>query len=171
VTVGDPYAPQPQKKRLPTKAKVFLWIVAVVVAGLCALGTILIGNTASHSSNPGSTKAPVITVPDAGETTAAPTASPMMAVGDLQLKVKTLKKDCYGSAGCNVEYKIVLSTSTKVVPGECDITYQVNGLEDPQIGTLNVHADGQYEQDSYQAGETSSSSKKLTAKVTEIDCN
>jgi hypothetical protein len=46
----------------------------------------------------------------------------------------------------------------------------VHGLEDTQTGTLNFHSDGTYEQDSYQSGDTSSSRKKLTAKVTDVDC-
>jgi hypothetical protein len=87
-----------------------------------------------------------------------------MKASDVQLTVK----DCFGSADCLVEWQI--KAAIGVDPQECQVTYEVHGLEDTQINTLDFHADGTYEQDSYQSGETSSGKKKLTAKVTDVEC-
>jgi hypothetical protein len=99
--------------------------------------------------------------------TTGPVAAAMKA-SDIQLSVKVTKKECFGSAGCLVEWQI--KAAIGVEPQECQVTYEVHGLEDTQISTLDFHAEGTYEQDSYQSGDTSSSKKKLTAKVTDVEC-
>lgn len=101
-------------------------------------------------------------------TTGAVTTATSLTAADIRLTVHITKKDCFGSAGCNVEYQI--KAAIGVPAQECKVTYDVHGLEDTQTGTLDFHADGTYEQDSYQAGQTTSSSKKLTAKVTDVEC-
>lgn len=159
----------------PRKRRVWPWVaLALFVALLCGFGGVaLLGAAGEKSTGVGApihTPSPTPQPGPSGGVAPVSTTNPDVKVGDLRLTVKTTTKDCFGSAGCNVEYQMKLAISTKVVPGDCEITYQVNGLEDPQIGTLKMHADGSYDQDSYQSGQTSSSSKKLTAKITEIDC-
>lgn len=162
----------------PKRRRTWPWIVAAVfVALLCGFGGLALISTQAddgkklptiEATNTTQASLPQSKPVDTGRNDAA---SGKLTASDLKLTVKTTKKDCFGSAGCNVEYQIKASIANGVQPGECDVTYQVNGLEDPQIGTLNVHSDGQYEQDGFQYGQTSSSSKKLTAKITEVDCN
>jgi len=89
----------------------------------------------------------------------------------LQLTVKTKSKECFGSAGCVVEFTIKASVAPGVRLAEsCDVTYEVHGLSQTQTHTLTVKSDKTYEQDAYQSGDTSGSDKKLTAKVTEVEC-
>jgi hypothetical protein len=149
---------------------------------LCVVGAVIVGLT-QHNSKPAGGKqavAPLPKDPCGGGVCAtttpvadAPTtaaAAPLTA-SDIKLTVKIKTKDCFGSAGCNVEYTIKAAITDAASPQDCEVTYDVHGLEDTQTGTLSFHSDGTYEQDSYQSGETSSSGKKLTAKVTEVDCS
>lgn len=156
---------QPRKKRAP------LWFVLlfVAVAGLCVAGGIAAIGAGAKNGNPTDPAAGTTTAPAAAPVANDPTTSSTITAADIKLTVHTTQKDCFGSAGCNVEYEIKAALSAQ--PAECDVTYDVHGLQDTQTGTLKFHADGTYEQDSYQTGETSSSSKKLTAKVTEVDCS
>lgn len=157
------------------KRKWKTWQKVTLGATLGLIGIICCGAGLTAALSPSKPKgAPVATITDTGERVAAATQSAApkpatLAKADVHLTVKTKTKDCFGSAGCNVEYTITAAWSPDTV--ECDVTYEVHGLQDTQTGTLNLHADGTYEQDSYQFGQTSSSSRKLTAKVVDIDCS
>lgn len=102
----------------------------------------------------------------------SPTSAPVLSVRDVTLKVKVTSKQCFGSAGCILEYQVDATvTSVALIKDECDVTYEVGGFKDgAQIHTLTMRDDGTYEQDGYQSGDTSGSSKKLTAKVTDVVC-
>ena len=170
-----PYPAPPPLPQKPNKRKRTLLIALVAVGVLLLLGLcggILSGATGStaHHGSLGKAVAPAAqpVATDAPAPAATPTPAALTAA-DIKLKIKTTTKDCFGSAGCNVEYTIDAAWSPE--GGECDVTYEVHGLEDAQIGTLNLHADGTYEQDSYQSGQTSSSSRKLSVKVTDVVCN
>lgn len=175
---GGPTPPRPPRRGL----RIALISVAAALL-LCVAGAVIIGVTQQHAKPAGSNKAaaqaPLPQDPCGGGvcTTTTPVAdSPTttavvpLTASDIQVTVKVKKKDCFGSAGCNVEYKIEAGWPDDG-QYECEVTYDVHGLEDTQTGTLDIHRDGTYEQDSYQAGETSSSKKKLTAKVTDVDCS
>ncbi len=109
--------------------------------------------------------------PPSAETVAAERAAILPTTIDFRLTVRITKQDCFGSAGCNVEYQIHAALNNAVPAAECDVTYRVGGLDDRQIGTLTTHADGTYDQDSYQAGSTAHEGRKLTATVTAVDCS
>lgn len=172
-----PYTQPPQKPR-----RRGLMITLVAVAGvlvLCVIGSVIVGvtqsskptkaaATATASKDPWATDVEATTAPTVEATTAA--VVPLTA-SDMALTVKIKTKDCFGSAGCNVEYTIKAAIGKDVEPQECEVTYDVHGLVDTQTGTLDFHSDGTYEQDSYQSGETSSSKKKLTVKITDVDCS
>lgn len=160
-------APPPKKKRNALR-----WILTGVFSliALFLAGSIIVAVNGGTKDKPAGAPITTENTQAAAPVVNDPTTSPVtMTVNDIKLTVHTTKKDCFGSAGCNVEYEIKAALS--VHPTECQVTYDVHGLEDTQTGTLQFHADGTFEQDSYQAGETSSSSKKLTAKVTEVDCS
>jgi hypothetical protein len=92
---------------------------------------------------------------------------------DFKLGIKVTKKECFGEAGCNILYKISLDyLGNQKLPAEgtTDITYQVDGAEDPIIGTITLDGEGKFSANEESAS-TTSSSKKLTAKVTEVDYN
>lgn len=151
--------------------------IVVTVAALALAGAVACsgGATPTDPANhtTGATRTPTAepTKTPTKKPTAATRAAGALTKSDIQLTVKTTKKDCFGSAGCNVDYKISAALEEGVAYQECDVTYDVHGLEDTQTGTLELHTDGTYNQDGYQSGSTSSSSKKLTAKVTDIDCS
>lgn len=166
--------------RPPKRAKWKRWQKIVLGVSLILIGFICCGAGLSsalsgkdHKAVPSIGKTidpPVTDTSGAAEPVAAPVKTKHgLTAKDVHLTVKTVTKDCYGSAGCNVQYKIEAGWSPDNV--ECDVTYDVKGLEDTQTGTLNLHADGTFEQNSYQFGSTSSSSRKLTAKVTAVDCD
>lgn len=173
----------------PKKSRKGLWAIAIALLVLAVL--VLCGGIVSimagSASDDTAVQTPGAAVGSAGaeaakgvpgapsnQATNVPSPSPTpklgLTKGDLRLAVKVTDKDCFGSAGCNVQYKIRASIPSNVTPGTCDVTYEVRGLEDPQIGTLNVTPDGNYTQDSWQTGQTSRSSAKLSAVVTEVEC-
>lgn len=87
--------------------------------------------------------------------------------------VKVLKKKCFGSAGCNVTYRI----APEYTGGALDpavtwlVTYEVHGVEDgPAVNTFEVTGD----EASFEAEElasTKSSKSKLSVKVTDVARN
>ncbi|MFI5488959.1 hypothetical protein [Micromonospora echinaurantiaca] len=164
------------------------WIVAgaaVLVLLLCfgGCGALL----ATTSGEEPSDKAATSAAPQAHSTTSAPTtaAAPTTAPAttapaflaydtptksDFKLKVKVLKKQCFGSAGCNITYRIGV---TYTGDGDLDpsktyeVTYQVKGAEDPIINTFEVTGDSASVQEEEMAS-TKRSSDKLTAVVTDV---
>ena len=170
-----PVPPQPPRHR----RELLIALACLAVAFfLCLVGVVIIGVTHENDKPASAARttdapAPADSCADGTCTTATPVAEapggPVLTAADIELTVKIKKKDCFGSAGCNVEYEIDASVG-KEVQRECEVTYDVHGLEDTRTGTLDFHRDGTFEQDKYQAGETSSSTKKLTAKVTDVEC-
>jgi hypothetical protein len=105
------------------------------------------------------------------ETTAPPAPSFTPGPADFRLSLKTLKKTCFGSAGCNVTYRIqptYIGTETLEPGAEYEVTYEVRGGEDgAQTNTFTLQ-DGNASVDSEEFISTTSSGTKLTAKVTDV---
>jgi hypothetical protein len=113
----------------------------------------------------------------------APTSTPAAAKAgrpaaftkaDVKLAVKTTKKDCYGSVGCNVEYTVTPSVDKAKLSASGHawlVTYEVSGVEDgPAVNSFTLQTDGSYAGYEVQGfGSTASKSAKLVAKVTEIE--
>ncbi|MEU1745812.1 hypothetical protein [Micromonospora arida] len=127
--------------------------------------------TAASQSRP-STSAPT----SAAAPTTAPATTPPPAPGydtptkgDFKLKVKTLRKQCFGSAGCNITYRIdVTYTGDGLDPSSTyEVTYEVKGAEDPVINTFEVTGDSASVQQEETAS-TKRSGDKLTAVVTDV---
>ncbi|MEV6303337.1 hypothetical protein AB0M02_28265 [Actinoplanes sp. NPDC051861] len=90
------------------------------------------------------------------------------------LTVKTMSKECFGSAGCLVDYRIKVAMKSDVTfdpDKNYDITFDVFGDEDgPRTGTFTLSGDGSYVGYDLEGDlSTSSSGQKLTAKVTDIE--
>lgn len=163
------------KRRKP--AGFVIAIIATVAAALCAIGGLTIAAVSGDADSRNSL-APIV-VPSAShqgvspaKSTARPPSAPPLSAKTLRLTVKITSKQCFGSAGCNLEWQVraAIQSGTRI-NGPCDVTYEVHGLTDTQTYSMSVDSDGRYEQDSYQSGQTSSSAKKLTAKVTEVECS
>lgn len=89
---------------------------------------------------------------------------------DYVLTVKTLSKHCFGSAGCNIEFRLKVGYKGEgaVDPSKTyEISYKIKGAEDPFEGTITV-TDGKYDTEESQMVSTSSSSIKLVPVITEV---
>jgi hypothetical protein len=106
-------------------------------------------------------------------TAPAPTA-PAVATytptkSDFKLNIKVLSKQCFGSAGCHITYRIdVTYTGVELDPYKTyEVTYEVKGAEDPIVNTLEVTGDSASVQQEEMAS-TRRSADKLTAVVTSV---
>lgn len=180
--------PTPQPYGLPTppqrkkRTGLVAALVLLALGLLCMCGGIVLASTddkgsdrglATVAESPVPSFAPPASAKPAAKSTPRPTPNPVatLSTKTLSLSVKTTSKECFGSAGCIVQWTIKGSvTPGTKIDGPCDVTYEVRGLTQTQTATLTVNDDGTYEQDAYASGQTPRSSSKLTAKVTEVEC-
>jgi hypothetical protein len=90
---------------------------------------------------------------------------------DTHTSLDALSKQCFGSAGCNLTYRIEVGyDGPPLDPSNTyEVVYEVRGGEDgPQINTLTVEGD-QSSVDSEEIISTTSPSRKLTAVATSVD--
>lgn len=101
-------------------------------------------------------------------TTEIPAAVPDAA--EIKLTPKVTRKKCFGSAGCNIDFKIEMEYLGSPLSGSdtWEVTYEVNGVEDgPMVGTLELN--GTTFTSSEESVSTTSSKKKITIKVTDVE--
>ncbi|MET8370759.1 hypothetical protein ABZU42_13660 [Micromonospora profundi] len=179
----DATSPQPViRKRAQVR-----WVIAgaaVLVLLLCSGAGVLLASTNGEEPPDQGKPAPTASQSRAGTfaptTAAAPTTGPATTAppasvygtptkGDFKLKVKTLRKQCFGSAGCNITYRIdVTYTGNGLDPSSTyEVTYEVKGAEDPIINTFEVTGDSASVQQEETAS-TKRSGDKLTAVVTDV---
>lgn len=89
---------------------------------------------------------------------------------DFTLGLKILSKECFGSAGCNLEFRLKPSyTGEEFDPGQTvEVTYQIVGSEDPYTNTFTMTGDTNAsvnERESVQTG----TAGKISAKVTDVE--
>lgn len=149
--------------------------IKLAAASVAAVATVLL--TGCATSEPVGTQASDSVVSDT-PTSSAPTTpeeppSPVYdapAKDNLELDVKVLTKSCFGSAGCNLTYRVHLSESEGVSfdpDTTYDITYKILGGEDPQINTLQLTGDN-YEVTQEEFISTPSSHSEPRAVITDI---
>jgi hypothetical protein len=174
-TVGTPM-PAPSKKGLGGLA------VSLIAVGSLAVGCI--GGGIVTESGGGTVSAPVatttVTAP-AEAAAAAPAAAPAAEEtpteeptpdapkpSDFKLKVQTITKECFGSAGCIVTYRVKPTWSKAYDPDTTyTVSYKLTGGEDPAVGSFEVTGDtASY--DSENSIQTPSSSSVLKAKPTQV---
>ena len=107
------------------------------------------------------------------EVTSPPATDPPTVVPkpkDFKLSVKVLSKQCFGSAGCNLTYRIDASWPDGYDPDlEYEVVYEVRGGEDgPQVNTMTVQGD-RYDRPQEETIGTSSAGRRLTAVVTSVE--
>jgi hypothetical protein len=107
------------------------------------------------------------------EVTSPPATDPPAVVPkpkDFKLSVKMLSKQCFGSAGCNLTYRIDASWPDGYDPDvEYEVVYEVRGGEDgPQVNTMTVQGD-RYDRPQEESISTSSAGRRLTAVVTSVE--
>jgi len=147
--------------------------VGAVLVGL-ATALVTFSVVASLAGGGGRPVAPVsVEVPSSSASEApATTAAPSLYTPkptDFSIKLVVLKRDCFGSAGCNVVYRIDPSYTGEALTADQSfmVTYTVRGGDDPQQGSFTLtgmHA----EFDSQELISTGSSRAKLTVRVDEV---
>lgn len=174
----QPPQPVARKKGNVITSKPVIGLVSLVV-GL-ALGAGVGG--AGKGTPAALTAQPQVTVTETATYEAEPTESATAdgsgiftpSKGDFALGVKILSKQCFGSAGCNVTFRIKPSyVGTQDLPGTgtIEVSYRVKGGEDPVENTFTIDGDGTAHFESQESASTTSSSKKLTAVVTDVEWN
>lgn len=167
--LNPPQRPKTKKKKWP-------WVLGgiVVVLLLCSGVISAIANSdsgkqglkAGNGAKPVATS-PVSNIPDVPKAPAhVPTAK------DIVLKIKVTKKQCFGTAGCLVDFRI----DTLTYNGEAmdkgktyEVIYEVKGLKDPYTNTLTLNGDGTFEYEKEENGQTSTTTVSLKANVTSVD--
>lgn len=113
----------------------------------------------------------VMLQPNVPTTPSTPTvvATPL-SKADFKIDLKILKKQCFGSAGCNVTYRIDPKfVGTGELPtGTIEVIYAVKGAESPIVNTFTIE-DGEARFDSEETTSINKSSDKLTAAITEVN--
>ena len=116
-------------------------------------------NDARTANNPGD--------PATQEQTDA--AAPDIGPANFQITVKTLSKQCFGSAGCNVEIRLGLGGDADTEGVAAELTVKVTGDESgPLIETISVDEDGNCAVPELTLS-TKSSGTKVKAKVTAVE--
>jgi hypothetical protein len=142
-------------------------ITIAVMVGLAVVLAVTAGRTPAPASVPGLSPvsvAPAV-VPD-------PTAADYQPVpGDFVLKVTVLTKDCFGSAGCDLTYRVTPTYQGQLFDPsqQVTVTYSITGGDDgAQIGSFSMTGDGQAVLPSEDVVTTASSSSRLVAAVVDV---
>lgn len=154
---------------------ILLGILALAVVGVVGLiiAVSLSGGPTSTPTAPGVQRAadPAAVDPVPINETAPSPSSYTPKVKDFALTPKILDKECFGSAGCNVEVKVEVIYAGPALLSEDDtwlITYEVTGDEDgPVIGSLELTGDVYEVNDEFLS--TKSSKTKVSIKVTDVE--
>lgn len=189
--MSQPYQPAPAQPQ-PVKSGRRFGIAALAIAG--AAGLVVGGLVGGVGASAGTTSGPAATVTATATATANHTiyvtTSPTEATeggsqptdeatdtgyrarkADWSIGIKIKKKECFGSAGCNIVFRIAPShVGGDKLPdsGSVDVTYKVTGCEDPYSNTFTVeNRTASYDKE--EKCSTTSSSKKLAAVVTDVE--
>jgi hypothetical protein len=91
---------------------------------------------------------------------------------DFKVGIKIRKKQCFGSAGCNVTFQIdpsYVGDQDLPTKGIIEVTYEVTGDESgPIINTFTVDGEGTAHYTKEEDASTPSAKTKLKAKVTDV---
>jgi hypothetical protein len=162
--------PQPQPQPLPPaidwapRRKQFGWpamIIAVVGAFGFGAAVVWLGSTDTTGT------------PAAQQSTAEPTEPAQFTPkkSDFEIGIKILEKQCFGSGGCSIAYRIKPKyVGTQELPdeGTIEVSYLVTGDESgPRQNTFEMVA-GQAKVDQEEFAGTPSSGTVLKAKVIEV---
>jgi hypothetical protein len=171
--VQSPEAPAPKAPRNMRKT--------IVIVSLIVLAAVIGAVAAGSSKKPAAAATPQGSTPGITDTTSdtastdtsvavpAPIYSPKPS--QFALRVKTLSKQCFGSAGCIVTYRIVPTYSgPDLDPNSTyEVTYKVVGDESgPQINTFTISEGTKSEVDAEEMASTSSSRTVVKATPTEV---
>jgi hypothetical protein len=175
--------PLPQPQPLPPpihrapRPKKFGWLAMIIaVVGSFGIGAavVALGST-DTTGTPAGTTTVTETAPN-GEPTDETTEEPTTATfiprrTDFKIEIKILEKNCFGSGGCSVAYRIkprYVGTQELPDEGTIEVSYRVTGDESgPRLNTFEMVA-GHAEFDTEEFAGIPSSGTVLKAKVIEV---
>ncbi|NED96425.1 hypothetical protein G1H11_14035 [Phytoactinopolyspora alkaliphila] len=174
MSTPEPQAPTRKPRRWP-------WVLAVIVALFVGIGigqatgdndNATAAETASPSTGSEPNLEPVVEDEPAPEPEPEPEPEPDAyepTVDDFELDVKTLEKQCFGSAGCNVTFRIEVAYGGEPLDPDTtyEVIYEIEGGDDPKINTLTITGDS-YRVDETERIGTPSSDSELVAIVTSV---
>lgn len=169
-----PQQPQPAP---PAPRKPRRWLPWAAGAGAFLLGIVIGSAGGGGSATPSPTTTVTVTAPaePAAEKTTEPTTPAAPKYGkptkaDFKLTPKILSKQCFGSAGCNLTYRILISyTGPDLDPSVTyEVLYEVRGGEDGPVMNKLSATGGTSSVDEEEIISTKSSKTKLTAVVTDV---
>lgn len=179
--------PQPVHQVPPAKPGKRFGFLALLITGIVAL---VVGIAIGGLGRSGGTATPAATVTttanhtiyvtsptEGGGATEQPTEQPTDTGGytprksDWAIGIKIKSKQCFGSAGCNITFRIApahVGGANLPDSGSLDVTYKITGCEDPYSNTFTVeNSSASYDEE--ESCSTTSASKKLAAVVTAVD--
>jgi hypothetical protein len=190
---GQP-VPPPGPPPKPPKRKRFGWIAMLVAAAVALVLGIAIGGgskgtttaapTAAVTVTAAPAPAPTVTVTAPGEEPASAPSEPPSTepkeggsepkASDWKIKIKVLSKECFGSAGCSVTFRIdpqfVGDAWSYPDTGTLEVTYEITGGDDG-AATNTFEVDLSTKKASFTEQESASiedSDDKLKAKITDV---
>jgi hypothetical protein len=111
--------------------------------------------------------------PSPSETATATAGVHTPTASDFEVSIKILSKQCFGSAGCLVEYRPKIAGDIDSLPkqGTVEVSYSITGGEGPIQGTFTITLgeDPQVKGQDEESTQTPSSSAKLKIKITDVE--
>lgn len=170
-----PTAPSWTPQAPPARGKEH--VTRLTIATIAAGAGIVIGYglfSGGPSVRPAASVQPMATVTKTVRPSATPTPKPIRSEPtrrDLSISIKELKRSCFGSAGCNVTFRIkpkVLTEDPFKAGTTYEVTYKMIGGTEPKTGTFTL-TDGVATVDESDLLTVRSSTTKLRASVTSIE--
>lgn len=163
-------SPPSRKRTLSMRKKVAIGVLAVL--GIATAASQTLGEKTDAPTKSNVVSAPPVA--DAPAVAPAPVPEPPAYIpqpSDFVLAVKVLEKQCFGSAGCNITYRIDVSYVGSTLPDpdhEFEVIYEVRGGEDGVITNTFTLTGDQVSIDSEEFTSTKRSKDKLTAVAIEV---
>lgn len=169
--------PRPPKRR--TGMLVLAGIIVLITLGIAGAFAYAKATQTQQVAGPAARQPAAVscehgTLPN-GACAGAPKAYNVPTVKDFELNLKITSKQCFGSAGCNIEFETLLNyLGSGAEPNTSwDITYDVQGGEDPYTNTLTTTfgddgLHGRYEHEDTEFMQIPKSSTKLTVTITAV---
>lgn len=160
---------------------------STIITIVAAVGGLIVGTGLGATAQPEvvTEPAPTVTVtatPAPAPTvtvtkTAAPPPPPKVTTfegtpADFVVDLTITEQKCFGSAGCNVNYRVetpaYIGTAPLPTTGTIEVTYKVLGAEDPIMESFTV-SDGQVRWTEEGYASTQNADVELTAEVTAVN--
>lgn len=143
---------------------------------LLALGTVALNGCSAPAGDDRvklatpSSAAPAATTSAAAQPVAPIVLPKVPTASAYQIKIKTLSKQCFGSAGCNVSARLTVEiVGTEALTRAAELSVRVTGgMDGAQVETITVDGEGNYSAPEILV-QTPNQGAKLRAKITDVE--